>query len=185
MTKPNNADAPDVAMTICSEHLRRGVGALRRWMNPRTLSSVVVVLAVTCGCEKKNVVSSSMSPTINPGETVAVDYSSYAVRPPKRWDVVVFEPPMFTNELWTMRVVGLPGETVSLSSNGVTINGRPMNLPVDLTNVSYVFAGGYAQDYVVPSASYYVLGDNSLNANDSRYWGAVPVTNIVGKVKGK
>jgi signal peptidase I len=152
-------------------------------MKALTLLLTVSVVGL-CGCQKKNVVSSSMAPTIKPGETVVVDYSAYLASQPKRWDVVVFGPPMVTNQLWVMRVVALPGETVSVS-NGVTIDGRPMSLPAHLTNVSYVVAGASAQSYVVPPRSYYVLGDNSQTANDSRFWGALPGTNIVGKVRGK
>jgi signal peptidase I len=145
---------------------------------------VLVSVVSVGGCEKKNVVSSSMSPTIKQGETVTVDYSAYMVGQPERWDVVVFQPPMFTNQLWAMRVVALPGETVSVS-NGITIDGRAMSLPAHLTNVSYLLAGSSARSYVVPAGSFFVLGDNSQNANDSRFWGGLPATNIVGKVKRK
>lgn len=126
-----------------------------------------------------------MLPTIKPNEIVTVDYSAYVLRQPKRWNVVVFEPPMFTNQLWAMRVVAFPGETISVSSNGIMINGLPASLPVHVTNVSYVFAGSSAQGYVVPPGNYYVLGDNSRSAYDSRFWGSVSVTNIRGRVNGK
>jgi len=156
------------------------------WMKVRNRFFVVAVFVVTLsGCEKKNMMSSSMSPTIKPGERLTIDYSAYAVGRPSRWDVVVFEPPMFTNELWAMRVVALPAETVSVSSKGITINGHPMSLPAKLTYVTYVSAGTFGQGYVVPNGCDYVLGDNSQNANDSRYWGALPLSNIVGRVRGK
>jgi signal peptidase I len=135
-----------------------------------------------------------MSPTIKRGETVSVDYTGYAVAAPKRWDVVTFEPPMFTNQVWAMRVVALPGETVSFATGGVTLNGRPLMLPPHVTNVTYASlddpafrhaGGGIGSPYVVPSGSYFVLGDNSTNANDSRFWGAVSRTNIFGRVRNK
>ena len=157
-----------------------------RWMKTRISPYIVALSAmILCGCEQHNIVSTSMVPTMKPGEKITADYTAYVLARPKRWDVVAFEPPMFTNQLWAMRVVGLPGETVSVSSNGLMVNGVIMSLPVYVTNVSYVSAAAFAQDYVVPKDSYYVLGDNSANANDSRYWGAVPGRNIVGKVKGK
>lgn len=55
-----------------------------------------------------------------------MDYTAYAVAGPKRWDVVTFEPPMFTNQIWVMRVIALPGETVSFAAGGVTLNGQPV-----------------------------------------------------------
>lgn len=153
----------------------------------------LVAALLTCGCRDSTVVTSSMSPTIKRGETVSVDYTAYAVTAPKRWDVVTFEPPMFTNQVWAMRVVALPGETVSFATGGVTLNGRPLVLPPHITNVVYVslddpafrIAGGIASPYVVPPDSYFVLGDNSTNANDSRFWGAVPRTNVIGRVRNK
>ena len=135
-----------------------------------------------------------MSPTIKPGEKVKVDYTAYAVAAPKRWDVVVFEPPMLTKQTFAMRVVALPGETLSFASNGIAINGQPLALPQQITNVTYVSIDhpalqgvrtGIASPYLVPADSYFVLGDNSINAYDSRFWGAVPRKNIFGKVKDK
>jgi len=93
-----------------------------------------------------------------------------------------------------MRVVALPGETVAFASGGITVNGKPLVPPRHVSNVSYVSldhlplrgAGGrITSPYVVPGGSYFVLGDNSTNSNDSRIWGAVPFTNIVGRVRDK
>jgi len=146
------------------------------------------------GCEQRTFVSSSMAPTIKPGEKVTVDYTAYTVAAPKRWDVVAFEPPMFTNETWVMRVVALPGETVSFASGGITVNGQPLALPPYVTNVTYVSLDHSAlignrstvtSPYVVPSGGHFVLGDNSTNSNDSRWWGAVPRTKIIGRVRNK
>ena len=135
--------------------------------------------------------SSSMSPTIAPGEKVTIDYAAYAISQPKRWDAVGFEPPGGSNQTWVFRVVALPGERVDFASNGIAVNGRPLALPPEITNVTYLSmdAMGHrstlGSPYVVPPSSYFLLGDNSRDANDSRYLGAIPKTNIVGRVKGK
>ena len=163
-----------------------GAPELGRWMKTRVFPYIVTLCVVVfCGCRQHNIVSSSMAPTMKPGEKIVVDYTAYALGAPRRWDVVAFEPPMYNNQLWAMRVVGLPSETISVSSNGITVNGVVMSLPAHVTNVSYIGAASSALGYIVPKGCYYVLGDNSTSANDSRYWGAVPGTNIVGKVKGK
>jgi signal peptidase I len=135
-----------------------------------------------------------MSPTIKPGTQITIDWTAYALSGPKRWDVVCFEPPTYTNQIWAMRVVGLPGETVSFAVGGIAVNGRSVALPSHITNVGYVSldhpalragsVGGITSPYVVPSNSFFVLGDNSTNALDSRFWGAVQRTNIFGKVRG-
>lgn len=132
-----------------------------------------------------------MSPTIKPCEKVTVDYTAYTLALPKRWEVVAFEPPAGTNEIWLMRIVALPGEGVGFSTNGIYVNGQPLVLPPHLTNVIYLSLDKLGQStriispYVVPAGSYFVLGDNSANANDSRFWGAVPRTNIAGRVRNK
>jgi signal peptidase I len=154
---------------------------------------LLVCAILVCGCRRQAAVSRSMQPTIKPGEKVTVDYTAYAVAAPKRWDVVAFEPPTFTNRMWLMRVVALPGETVSFATGGVTINGQPLVLPAHVTNVVYVsldyFGSGHgsviSSPYVVPADSFFLLGDCSTNSYDSRIWGAVRRTNIFGKVRGK
>jgi signal peptidase I len=93
-----------------------------------------------------------------------------------------------------MRVVAVPGETVAFASSGITVNGKPLVPPPHLSNVTYVSVdrlarrpapGSVASRYVVPNGSYFVLGDNSTNSNDSRIWGAVPLTNIIVRVRDK
>lgn len=135
-----------------------------------------------------------MEPTIKRGEKVTVDYTAYAIAQPKRWDVVAFEPPMFTNQIWLKRIVALPGETVSFDKGPVTVNGQPLVPPAHVTNVAYVsldypgltaYRGLVPSPYVVPKDCYFVLGDCSTNSNDSRAWGALPRTNIFGKVRGR
>jgi signal peptidase I len=144
-------------------------------------------LLILWGCRDATLVSSSMAPTIAPGETVTVDYTAYALVTPKRFDVVAFEPPMFTNQIWVMRVIALPGETVFLTNGALTIDGAAMSLPGHITNVTYLALGkfGVVSPFTVPKDCYFVLGDNSANANDSRIWGALPRTNTLGKVKNK
>lgn len=162
--------------------------------NKTTQILLLVCTLVLCGCRQKTFVSGSMQPIIKPGEKITVDFTAYAVTKPKRWDVVAFEPPISTNELWLMRIVALPGESVSFATGGITINGLPLALPSHLTNVVYVSldhpaligAGSRVPSpFVVPTGCYFVLGDCSTNSNDSRMWGALPRTNILGKVRGK
>jgi signal peptidase I len=160
-----------------------------------TLWTVVTLVVLTlAGCRRVNFVSSSMAPSIKQGEEIHVAFTAYALAGPARWDVVAFEHPTFTNQLWIMRVVALPGETVSFAHGGITIDGRPLVVPPKLTNVSYLSLDQLPRvtgtsvttsPYLVSSNCYFVLGDNSANAFDSRFWGGVPRRKIVGKVLGK
>lgn len=142
---------------------------------------------LSLGCRDGVLASSSMAPTISPGETVRIDYSAYIVGAPERWDVVAFEPPTFTNQVWLMRVVALPGENVVITNSTLRLNGAPAEIPRHIRHITYVDQGrfGVNANYNVGADSYFVLGDNSMNANDSRYWGALPRSNIVGRVRNK
>ncbi len=132
-----------------------------------------------------------MQPTIKPGQTVEVDYVAYTVAGPKRWDIVAFHPPNDTNQMFLMRVVGMPGERVSFANGRVMLNGSRLQAPPGAPGVAYVpfdhihgmgpGVTNIGSPYVVPRGHYFVMGDNSSNSYDSRFWGAVPRSNIVGK----
>jgi len=155
------------------------------------MAGCIALTVFGSGCEDATMRSSSMSPSVVPGEKLTIDYSAYAVSRPERWDMVAFTPPGQTNQTWVFRVIALPGERVDFASNGVQANGRMLELPAGLTNIAYVSPAEMGQPsaidfpYVVPSSSYFLLGDNSRNANDSRFIGAIPMTNILGRVVGK
>jgi signal peptidase I len=138
-----------------------------------------------------------MKPTIQPGDTVTADMSAYAYRSPNRWDVVVFRPvdERYKDALWAMRVVGLPGERVTFAPGGnILIDDKAPQQPAQIASIEYSlpshdpFSIGpvpLAHPFRIPADSYFVLGDNVRGANDSRYWGALPRKNILGKVLGK
>jgi signal peptidase I len=162
--------------------------------------AVALVATVLCGCRDAVQASSSMAPTIKAGERVKVDHTAYAVTSPKRWDVIAFTPPFDSNAVFIMRVVGMPGETVAFASNVITVNSQPLLPPPSLSNIYLkadyelpAFPGPNPPlrglvtppPYLVPQNSYFVLGDNLTNAHDSRYWGAVSATNILGRVRNQ
>jgi len=136
-------------------------------------------------------VAVSMEPTIKSNEVVQVNFTAYGIKSPRRWDVVAFEPPPMSGGIWLKRVIGLPGETVSFGTNGLTIDGQRIQPPQTLANIKYTEADethsniSVTLPYLVPRSGYFVLGDNPKYSYDSRYWGAVSRTNIVGKVHGK
>jgi signal peptidase I len=164
-------------------------------MSSRTIRILAVLVAVAfCGCTEEALMpSSSMAPTIKPGSKIKIDRRAYASEAPKRWDVICFAPPMYTNQIWIMRVVALPGETVSFGTNGVLVNSQALSVPRRIKDVEYIAAdhpalralhGSITYPYTVPNGSYFVLGDNSTNALDSRFWGAINRTSVLGKVRG-
>lgn len=124
--------------------------------------------------------STSMEPTLVPGERVLVAKFLYRFTDPQRGDVVVFRYPIDRRKNLIKRIVGLPGEQVKIAEGKVFINGEP--LTGDLFRRTYYDVGYYGQgERVIPEGYYFVLGDNSENSDDSRFWGYVPRQNILGR----
>ena len=101
----------------------------------------------------------------------------YLLHPPQRGDVIVFRAPPDPARDFVKRVIGLPGEAVTVARGRVYINSVLLAEP---------YLPAYSDDstepYLVPPNSYYVMGDNRSHSNDSRHWGPVPAANIIGQV---
>jgi len=156
-----------------------------------------MAIVAFAGCRKSVQSAGGMAPTIKPGERVTINYLAYTVGAPRRWDVVAFQSAglfLPTNAMFLKRVIALPLETISLTSSGIVVNGSILTMPVALSNVVYCppekllssqMSGLVKFPYTVPPRHYFVVGDNWANSYDSRYYGAVPMTNILGRVKNK
>jgi len=124
--------------------------------------------------------SSSMAPTLVPGNRVLVTKFYYRFYRPQHGDIIVFRYPSNKKKNLIKRVMALPGETIRIENGLVYINGVP--LQGDRFNRVYFNTGYYGKgEQAVPENSYFVLGDNSRNSDDSRFWGYVPLKNILGR----
>ena len=103
--------------------------------------------------------------------------SRFAIRAPKRGEIVVFQFPRDPSKDFVKRVVGLPGEVIEMKDGRVIVDGNLLDEPYlsakDSTNKDQLRLG---------EGEYYVLGDNRSHSNDSRSWGPVPEANLRGKV---
>jgi signal peptidase I len=120
----------------------------------------------------------SMHPTLPEGAYYLVNRYIYYFVSPERGEIVVFRRNGATPEDYVKRVIGLPGETFSIQGGEVYINGRRLDEP---------YAVGRSHPDSAPQTigkdAYIVLGDNRPMSEDSRDFGAVPFTDIVGKIK--
>ncbi|NMB20498.1 MAG: signal peptidase I [Firmicutes bacterium] len=120
----------------------------------------------------------SMLPTLQHGERLLVDKISYRFIEPSRGEIIVFKNPSNLSEQFVKRVIGLPGDKVAITQGVVYVNDQPIE-------ENYTFApariGFSAQ--VVPEGTYFVLGDNRNNSEDSRFGrvGFLPRNLIVGR----
>ncbi len=147
--------------------------------------------------------SSSMEPNLLIGDHLLVNKFIYGggpawlrailpSRPLERGDVVVFKFPEDPGRDFIKRCVGLPGDDIELVDKRLTINGQVVDESAYVRWVDEVtFPQGFASGphgirdnfgpYTVPAASYFCLGDNRDDSNDSRFWGAVPAELVKGR----
>lgn len=123
----------------------------------------------------------SMFPTFKDGDYLIVDKLSYKFESPKRDDVVVFKPPFSESTYFIKRIIGLPGETVIVDNNGVTIKNAEHPDGFKL-NEPYVSSSRDNNTTVtLDDHSYFVMGDNRSVSSDSRNWGPLPADHISGR----
>jgi signal peptidase I len=124
---------------------------------------------------------------------VIVDRLSYLVSAPERGDLAIFKTAGVAgiadqSSSFVKRVVGLPREKIEIRDGHIFADGRQLNERDGIPPFSYLPGPVQTQSsinggtYVVPEDAYFMLGDNSRNSYDSRYWGAVPRVNIYGRV---
>ncbi len=117
----------------------------------------------------------SMEPNYHTDERLIIEKITYHFRAPERGDVVVLKDPSGGPVPLIKRVVGLPGERVTIANGEVFIDGQPLHEPY-LTQIT----PGPGRSWVLPPMSVFVLGDNRGNSRDSRYFGPVPLSDILG-----
>lgn len=125
----------------------------------------------------------SMQPNYPDGEYLLTDKVSYRFGEPERGDIVVFEPPNSNGDEFIKRIIGLPGESVSISSGKFLINSSVLNeayIDSSIRTDGGAYLGENKQ-LIIPEDHYFVLGDNRSHSSDSRIWGFVPIDNITGK----
>jgi signal peptidase I len=121
----------------------------------------------------------SMDTTFADGQYLIVDQFTYHTRAPERGEVVIFKYPLDTKKYFIKRVVGLPGETVEIKNNIVSINGLVLDEPY--INVDKLNPPRANTKVTLPAGEFFVLGDNRLVSSDSRIWGSVKQELITGR----
>ena len=144
--------------------------------------AAVIVLPVRLFVAQPFIVSGeSMSPTFENGEYLIVDELTYRFNEPERGDVVIFRYPRNPKEFFIKRIIGLPGETVVVQDNTVSITTTDgATLTLDEPYIKNLGNGANAT-YEVDQNSYFVMGDNRPESSDSRIWGLMPRENLIGR----
>jgi signal peptidase I len=171
----------------------------KEWIEPIIIALILAMIIRTFIIQAFKIPSESMVPTLLIGDHLMASKCIYGLKipftdssildfnKPDRFDVVIFKSPLRTEEDWVKRVVGLPGDEIEIKDRKIFVNGV-------MVEDKYGFFddgpygkqefGGHGDNYgpiSVPPESYFVMGDNRIHSNDSRYWGFVPFANIRGK----
>ncbi len=144
--------------------------------------------------------SGSMLPTLVVGDRILVNKIVYGLKIPltgrrvlplgelKRSEIIVFETPFDSPDPYIKRVIGLPGERVEIIDKQVFIDGRPLREPYARFTDPNVLPRslGLRDNFgpiVIPPGKLFVMGDNRDNSNDSRFWGLVDLTKVIGRAE--
>lgn len=137
--------------------------------------SVVLFVGINYITARIRVDGSSMEPTLHNGQLILVNRLAYKLGEPERGDVIVFYFPRDPEQEYIKRLIGKPGDTVSIQNGQVLVNDLPLSEP-------YISASPmYQGEWVIPEGQYFVLGDNRNNSSDSHQWGMVPAEYVIGK----
>jgi signal peptidase I len=173
----------------------RKKSALREWIESIIIAASLAIFVRTFFFQIYKIPTTSMVPTLKPGDKIFVSKLVYGprvpftplrikgFRKPKRGDIIVFLPPHERRKAYIKRLLGLPGERILIKGGNVYINGKLVTEPVIAKNF-YYNQGKYGEndkEIVIPPGKYFVLGDNSMSSLDSRYWGFVDEKDIMGK----
>ncbi len=124
------------------------------------------------------------------GQYILTDKFTYKLREPKRGEVIVFQYPLNTTYDYIKRIIGLPGETIKVKGGKVYIynsenpNGFALNEDEYLAKSVVTTGRSFAEEdkeIKIPADQYFVMGDNRPDSSDSRTWGLVPASDIIGK----
>ena len=175
-----------------------GTGPRRRRRWKRALAETVVIILVAVllaglvrafAFQTFWIPTSSMVPTLGVYNRVLVQKAFFTWRDVREGDIVVFSHPPLDHCLGegdlVKRVIALPGQTIYSSGNSIYVNGRRLAepyLPNDDPLGPPVPDASRAHPYRVPAGEFYVLGDNRADSCDSRYWGPITGSSIIGKV---
>jgi signal peptidase I len=171
---------------------------LREYVEAILWAFFLFLIIKTCVLQSFKIPSSSMEDTLLIGDHLMVNKFIYgikipftelrlpAIRQPERGDVIVFKYPLDTSVDFIKRVIGVPGDEIQIIDKEVFINGILYKNPHEIHKDQRIFpAESVARDNFspirVPVDSYFVMGDNRDNSHDSRFWGFVSKSNLVGK----
>lgn len=162
--------------------IKRAVAAVFDFLQGIVVFLALLVMVYLFIMSPQEINGASMEPNFHNGEYILTNKAMYKLRNPRRGEVVIFKSPDNKEIDYIKRIIGLPGDTVSLSGNALWINGQRLDEPY-LAPGTYIFGGSYLREnepVVVPPGQYFVVGDNRPHSKDSREFGPIAKEDFIG-----
>lgn len=147
---------------------------MKLWIRDIGLA-MLIVLAITTFIKPTIVHGTSMTPTLQDGDYLLVSKQAYTFENPERGEIIIF-PVGEDNKLYIKRVIGLPGDVITIKNGDVYVNGEANDQNYTLDG----FTSGNIDEMIVPDGELFVLGDNRLNSIDSREIGTQKIDDVKG-----
>jgi signal peptidase I len=171
--------------------------AIRKNIEGIVIAILLALFIRTFIVQAFDIPSGSMEPTLLPGDYILVNKFIYGIRipfinirlfsykKPKRGDVTVFIYPKKPSLDFIKRIIGMPGETVQIIQGKIYIDGAPIPDPWGYFSEKeppvFIAAVENFGPVQVPDDSFFVMGDNRNNSDDSRFWGFLPFNDVLGE----
>ena len=156
----------------------------KEWGNSILVALILTLVIRTYVVQAFKIPSLSMYPTLIIGDKLFVNKYIYRFKSPERGDIVVFKYPKDLKKDFIKRLVAVSGDEVEIRAGKIYVNGKVLDDAKSFGKFYYYNHDPYGapgEAVKVPSDSFFVLGDNSANSQDSRFWGFVPKKNVKGK----
>lgn len=174
----------------------RRKSAFREYAESLIVAILLALVVRTFFLQAFKIPTGSMRPTLIEGDRILVDKVTYGIKiplttwrlpdihPPQRGDLVVFRAVDDPRRDFIKRLAAVGGDTLEIREMRLWINGRPLTDPEVFREVAYYNRGTFGQEgkpVKVPPGHYFFLGDNSASSRDSRYWGFLSESHVIGR----
>jgi len=162
-------------MTPADQSIIKRVARQIREFLKTLILALLLFFGINLATARVRVEGSSMNPSLHDGQFVILNRLAYRWSEPERGDIIVFRFPLNPDRRFIKRVIGLPGDVISVVDGQVQVNGVPLVEP-------YISEPPrYSNTWTVELGKVFVLGDNRNNSSDSQAWGSLGEEQIIGK----
>jgi signal peptidase I len=166
------------------------IGVFREYAESALVTAIIFLFIITFVIQAYKIPTGSMETNLLIGDHLLVNKFVFGQNPGflesvlpsraiRRGDIIVFKYPLDPKQAYVKRVIGVPGDEIEIIGHTVYANGKPLQEPY--THFIYSSDNGRFGPQKVPERSFFAMGDNRDNSQDSRYWGFVPRDLIMGK----